>query len=107
MAGKLTSKTAIVTGAAQGIGAAIVRLFAQEDCFVYVTDINDDLGKAVADSLGDRASYLRLDVRRLRSARLGGRFARGSATEAAADPADLQARRESFQVALLLVGKID
>ncbi|CAI8873704.1 SDR family oxidoreductase [Pseudomonas neuropathica] len=64
MTGKLTSKTAIVTGAAQGIGAAIVRLFAQEDCFVYVTDINDELGKTLADSLGDRASYLRLDVRR-------------------------------------------
>lgn len=64
MANKLTAKTAIVTGAAQGIGAAIVRLFAQEDCFVYVTDINDELGSAVADSLGDRASYLRLDVRR-------------------------------------------
>ncbi|NWL18096.1 SDR family oxidoreductase [Pseudomonas umsongensis] len=64
MTSKLTSKTAIVTGAAQGIGAAIVRLFAQEDCFVYVTDINDELGRYVADSLGDHASYLRLDVRR-------------------------------------------
>ncbi|AWM95207.1 short-chain dehydrogenase [Pseudomonas sp. 31-12] len=64
MANKLTSKTAIVTGAAQGIGAAIARLFAQEDCFVYVTDINDELGKVVADSLGDHASYLHLDVRR-------------------------------------------
>ncbi|MBB2494915.1 SDR family oxidoreductase [Aquipseudomonas ullengensis] len=60
---KLTSKVAIITGAAQGIGAAIARLFVQEGCFVYVTDINDELGKAVANSLGDRACYLRLDVR--------------------------------------------
>ncbi|WP_256590207.1 SDR family NAD(P)-dependent oxidoreductase [Pseudomonas sp. Irchel 3A7] len=64
MANKLTTKTAIVTGAAQGIGAAITQLFAQEDCFVYVTDINDDLDRAVAGSLDDRVTYLHLDVRR-------------------------------------------
>ncbi|MEJ5056776.1 MULTISPECIES: SDR family oxidoreductase [unclassified Pseudomonas] len=63
MDNKLTSKIAIITGAAQGIGAAIARCFVQEGCFVYVTDINDELGRAVASSLGDRACYLRLDVR--------------------------------------------
>lgn len=63
MTQKLTHKIAIVTGAAQGIGAAIARLFAQENCFVYVTDINDGLGRTVADALGDRGSYLPLDVR--------------------------------------------
>lgn len=63
MDNKLASRTAVVTGAAQGIGAAIARLFVQEGCFVYVTDINDDLGRTVASSLGDRACYLRLDVR--------------------------------------------
>ena len=60
---KLASKVAIVTGAAQGIGAAIARLFAQEDCFVYITDINDELGRDVAGLLGSQASYLPLDVR--------------------------------------------
>ena len=49
---------------------------------------------------------LRLDVRRLRSARLGIRLAR-TAAEAAPDPADLQAGGEAFEVALLLVGKVD
>ncbi|MFK8328709.1 SDR family oxidoreductase [Pseudomonas sp. BJa5] len=63
MDNKLTTKTALITGAAQGIGAAIARRFVQEGCFVYLTDINDDLGSAVARSLGDRACYLRLDVR--------------------------------------------
>lgn len=63
MDNKLTSKIAIITGAAQGIGAAIARCFVQEGCFVYVTDINDERGRAVASSLGDRACYLRLDVR--------------------------------------------
>jgi NAD(P)-dependent dehydrogenase (short-subunit alcohol dehydrogenase family) len=60
---KLISKTAIVTGAAQGIGAAIAKLFVQEGCLVYVTDINDELGRTLADSLGDSACYQSLDVR--------------------------------------------
>ncbi|QSB19068.1 SDR family oxidoreductase [Pseudomonas sp. 15A4] len=64
MENKLASKTAVVTGAAQGIGAAIARLFVQEGCFVYVTDINEELGRAVASALGVRACFLRLDVRR-------------------------------------------
>lgn len=61
---RLTSKVALVTGAAQGIGAAIAQLFTQADCFVYVTDINDELGERFANSLGDRACYLSLDVRK-------------------------------------------
>ncbi|MFY0732320.1 SDR family oxidoreductase [Pseudomonas sp. NFX15] len=61
---KLTSRIALITGAAQGIGAAIAQRFVQEDCVVYVTDINDELGRTVANALGARASYLRLDVRR-------------------------------------------
>lgn len=60
---KLTSKIAIVTGAAQGIGAAIAQVLAQEDCTVYLTDINDELGNAVTHSLGGSTRYLRLDVR--------------------------------------------
>ncbi|RMQ40869.1 Oxidoreductase, short chain dehydrogenase/reductase family [Pseudomonas cichorii] len=64
MDNKLRSKTAVITGAAQGIGAAIARLFLREGCFVYITDINDELGRTLANSLGEGASYLRLDVRR-------------------------------------------
>ena len=58
MENKLASKTAVVTGAAQGIGAAIARLFVQEGCFVYVTDINEELVRAVASALGGRACFL-------------------------------------------------
>jgi len=64
MDNKLASKVAVVTGAAQGIGAAIATLFVQEGCFVYLTDINDELGRTLANSLGARACYLHLDVRR-------------------------------------------
>ncbi|QNQ96813.1 short-chain dehydrogenase [Pseudomonas oryzihabitans] len=63
MAAKLKDKTALVTGAAQGIGAAIARAFAAEGAFVYITDLNADLGRAVAAELGDGACYLPLDVR--------------------------------------------
>ena len=60
---RLASKVAIVTGVAQGIGASIARVFTQNGCFVYITDINDELGNALAKSMGDRAAYLPLDVR--------------------------------------------
>lgn len=60
---RLTGKVALVTGAAQGIGAAIARLFTEQDCIVYLTDINDELGASVASELGSRAHYLSLDVR--------------------------------------------
>lgn len=63
MANRLLAKIALVTGAAQGIGAAIARAFVAEGAFVYVTDLNDELGRAVAAELGDRARYLPLDVR--------------------------------------------
>ncbi len=63
MAAKLKDKTALVTGAAQGIGAAIARAFVAEGAFVYITDLNDDLGRAIAAELGDGARYLHLDVR--------------------------------------------
>ena len=63
MAAKLKDKTALVTGAAQGIGAAIARAFVAEGAFVYVTDLNAQFGHAVAAELGDRACYRPLDVR--------------------------------------------
>lgn len=63
MTGKLHSKTALITGAAQGIGAAIARAFVDAGGFVYLTDINDVPGADLASALGDQARYLPLDVR--------------------------------------------
>ncbi len=60
---RLLDKVALVTGAARGIGAAIAEAFVQEGATVYLTDIQDELGQTVARGLGERAFYLRLDVR--------------------------------------------
>jgi len=60
---RLEGKIALVTGAARGIGSAIARAFASESAVVYLTDINDAQGAAVAEKLGTGATYRRLDVR--------------------------------------------
>jgi NAD(P)-dependent dehydrogenase (short-subunit alcohol dehydrogenase family) len=53
---KLKDKVAIVSGAAQGIGEAIARLFVAEGATVVIADVKDDQGKAVAASFKDRGS---------------------------------------------------
>ncbi|MCR9270501.1 MAG: SDR family oxidoreductase [Hyphomonadaceae bacterium] len=57
---RLTSKTALITGAARGIGAAIAKAFADEGATVFVTDIMDEEGQQTADAIG--ATYHHLDV---------------------------------------------
>ena len=62
---KLKNKTAIVTGASGGQGAAEARLFAQTGARVILADVQDDSGeaqaKAIRDDGGD-AHYRHLDV---------------------------------------------
>ncbi len=59
---RLDGKVALITGAARGIGEAVARAFAYEGAAVYVTDIEDAEGEAVARSAAG-ATYLHLDVR--------------------------------------------
>ncbi len=60
---RLEGKIAVVTGAARGIGAAIVRAFAREGALVLATDIDDAAGRKLAESFAERVGYARLDVR--------------------------------------------
>ena len=67
MSGRLTGKLALVTGAAQGLGAAIARRLAAEGARVLLTDRNESGVKAVADELSkefghDAALFARHDV---------------------------------------------
>ncbi len=58
MADRLTGKVALVTGAAQGIGAGIARAMAAEGAAVYVGDINHAGAAAVAGEIGGTALHL-------------------------------------------------
>jgi NAD(P)-dependent dehydrogenase (short-subunit alcohol dehydrogenase family) len=62
---RLSGKTAIITGAAGGIGSEMSRLFAAHGCAVVVADINRDGGEAlVADitASGAKAAYCQVDI---------------------------------------------
>ena len=60
--GQLDNKVAIVTGGASGIGEATARLFVDEGAVVYIADVQDDRGQALADELGDRAIFTHANV---------------------------------------------
>lgn len=61
--GRLDGKVAIITGAAQGTGAALARRFAAEGARLVLGDVKGDAGSEVARSLGDQARFVDLDVR--------------------------------------------
>jgi len=56
----LNGRVCLVTGGAQGIGAACARRFAREGAPVVIADIDDTRGQALADELG--ALYVHCDV---------------------------------------------
>jgi 2-dehydro-3-deoxy-L-rhamnonate dehydrogenase (NAD+) len=58
----LTGQTAIVTGAAGGIGETIARRLANSGATVVVADLNLEAGEAVAASLPNNSFALSLDV---------------------------------------------
>jgi 3alpha(or 20beta)-hydroxysteroid dehydrogenase len=59
---KFSNAVAIITGGAQGQGAAEARRLASEGCRIVIGDVVEDLGKATAESLGSQARFVRLDV---------------------------------------------
>ncbi len=59
---RLTGKCAIVTGGASGFGAGIVRKFVTEGARVMIADLNETDARALADTLGESATALSIDV---------------------------------------------
>ena len=62
---KLEGKVALVTGGASGIGAGCCEIFAREGATVFITDIQDLKGEALAAEIekdGGKARFLRHDV---------------------------------------------
>lgn len=59
---RLSGRVALVSGAARGMGLSHCRAMVAEGAQVVLGDILDDEGRAAAESLGDAALYVHLDV---------------------------------------------
>jgi 3alpha(or 20beta)-hydroxysteroid dehydrogenase len=59
---RLKGKTAIITGAARGMGASHARTFVAEGAKVILTDISETAGQALADELGQNAIFVKHDT---------------------------------------------
>ena len=60
--GRLEGKTALVTGAASGIGLQTSIRLAEEGALVMMTDINLEEGRQQAEKPGVNATFLKLDI---------------------------------------------
>ncbi|WP_144823660.1 glucose 1-dehydrogenase [Marinobacter piscensis] len=61
---RLEGKVAIITGAAQGMGASHARIFIAQGAQVVLTDLNEEKGQALASELGSNALFVQQDVTR-------------------------------------------
>ena len=59
---RFENRTVIVTGGARGMGASHARGFIAEGANVVIADVVEQEGQSLADQLGDRAIFSRLDV---------------------------------------------
>lgn len=62
MMGKLDGKVAIITGAAQGLGEALVKRFVEEGAKVVGVDLNEEKLKETVAKYGDDNLAIKLDV---------------------------------------------
>ena len=60
---RLEGKVALITGAAQGIGKGIAKVFAHEGAVVVIADLQEEKGQAAADSLDGQGAFIHTDLR--------------------------------------------
>lgn len=60
--GRLTGKTALITGGSRGMGAATAKAMLDEGAKVLIADILEEEGLQLAEELGDNAFFIPLDV---------------------------------------------
>ncbi|MBD0275353.1 MAG: L-iditol 2-dehydrogenase, partial [Acetobacteraceae bacterium] len=63
----LAGKSALVTGAARGIGRAVAERYVREGARVAIADLNEEAAKGAAAAIGDGAIALGMDVTRQES----------------------------------------
>lgn len=85
-AGRLAGKRAIITGGAQGIGAATVRRFVDEGAAVAFLDLDNDAGVALAEVVNARG---------------------GGCTFFPCDVGDVDAVSDAFEQAITRLGGVD
>ena len=60
--GRMEGKVALISGGAEGLGAAVGRRFVEEGASVMLADVQIAKAEALAAELGDRAAAIKLDV---------------------------------------------
>jgi 3alpha(or 20beta)-hydroxysteroid dehydrogenase len=62
--GRLAGKTAIISGAAQGMGSVTAGIFAEQGASIVMLDVQAGRGEARAREIGPMAAFVEGDVRR-------------------------------------------
>jgi NAD(P)-dependent dehydrogenase (short-subunit alcohol dehydrogenase family) len=69
MSGRLTGKSALITGGGTGIGSGIADLFVAEGAKILISGRREEVLKKKVDSLGENAAYIVGDVSKVEDAK--------------------------------------